>query len=174
MKLQLDTITVDVMESILKFTMVTGVIFSAVICSTAVIGTIPWPIAILFADICFCIILIVSFALLLPQTRKYKAIQKQMTSEGYIVEESCSANWIMGKENVGGYLFLCSKEMVFAAHNHNAHTGFIVLPYDEIKTMSWVKNRLCFCLFDGKKKYVSTQRKKEIKQYLDCKINHIG
>lgn len=76
------------------------------------------------------------------QSKKFKEVSSSIVGDNDIIMEG-AANHFIGKESVGGWLYLTRKEIIFKSHNVNVQKHQMVIPLKQIKG---VKTSLTFGL----------------------------
>ena len=109
-----------------------------------------------------------SISILMKRQIKYfEKIKDEISKENKVIFDGY-ANHFMGKEAVGGWLYLTDKLLIFISHNNNSQNHEMVIPIAIIKkvekylTLGLVPNGLKIISIDAEDKFVVNDRKKWI------------
>lgn len=107
------------------------------------------------------------------QKKKFKKISADIT-KGKIIIMDGGANHFMGVEEVGGWLYLTSDEIIFRSHAFNVQAHQMIIPLEQIvnvkavATLGFIPNGLQILINNGAvEKFVVNSRKKWIKKIND-------
>ena len=107
------------------------------------------------------------------QSKKLKKYSSEIMGGEEIIKED-GANHLMGKESVGGWLYLTKKELIFQSHNFNIQkhqTVFLLSHITDVKTsltLGLVPNGLTITANGKVEKFVVYRRKEWVQ-----KINEV-
>jgi len=101
------------------------------------------------------------------QIKNFEKIKDEISKENTIIFDG-AANHFMGKEAVGGWLYLTDKLLIFISHNNNIQNHEMIIPLAIIQkvekylTLGVVPNGLKIISVDEEDKFVVNDRKKWI------------
>lgn len=157
------------MKNILKNFLVTGLLFGILF------GAFIWIVTDLYTAIVAGAISGVLFgavmgAFTIFMSLKYRGKGSEVTGNPNIFMEG-PANHFVGKESVGGWLYLTDRELYFKSHSINVHTHILILPLEKIevamktKIYGIVPTGLMIITTEGKiERFVAYDRKKWVQK----------